>query len=224
MKQTLKRFLRSGPLGILLFNRVRVLREWAALRKFDDLAYITTTYRERFGREINLADPATYTEKLQWLKLFHRDPRMPICSDKCAVRGYVEDAGLGDILNGVIGVYDSADKIDFDSLPNRFVIKATHGSGWNLACADKSEVSWSLWRRIANSWLRLDLSVFGREWHYREIKPRLIVEEFITIEPLIDYKFMCFNGEPLFVQINHDRDGHHYVDFYDIKWNEYLDL
>jgi len=221
MKRTLKRWLHRSPSGTLMFNRLRVWREKAALRLFDDHQYVTHTYRERFGREIDLANPVAFTEKLQWLKLFYRDPRMPVCSDKYAVRGFVLDAGYGHLLNPLIGVYARADDIDFDALPNRFALKATHGSGWNLVCKDKDLVNWRVWRRVADSWLRLDLSVFGREWHYREIEPRLIVEEFIDIDPLIDYKLMCFNGEPRFVQVNHDLNGCHYVDFFSMDWEKH---
>jgi len=206
--------------GTLLFYRLRVIREKLALARYDDVSYFKSTYKKRFGRDINLRNPQTYTEKLQWLKLFYRNADIPVCSDKYAVREYLKDRGYGYLLNGLIGLYNDANEIDFDSLPDRFVAKAVHGSGWNLICKDKSVLDWSAWKRIMNSWLKLNLYVFGREWNYKDIHPKIVVENFINHEPLIDYKFMCFNGEPKFIQINNDYEGKHYVDFYDMNWEK----
>ena len=208
----------DSPRGTIFFYRLRIIREKLALSKYDDLSYIKTTYKERFGREINLKDPQTYTEKLQWLKLFYKNSDMPICSDKFAVREYLKERGYNYLLNDLQGVYENANDIDFDSLPNRFAAKATHGSGWNLICKDKSTIDWAAWKKIINIWLKLDLSVFGREWNYRDIEPKIIIEKFIEHTPLNNYKFMCFNGEPLFYQINLDINEKTYVDFYDSKW------
>jgi hypothetical protein len=184
----------------------------------SDVSYIKYTYKKRFGREINLKEPKTYTEKLQWLKLFYRDNKMPICTDKYAVHEYLKKLGHDDLLNEIIGVYNNSNEINFESLPNHFVVKTTHGTNTNLICKNKSELDWNKWKRIINSWLKSNLYAIGREWNYEDIPPRIIVEKLIEHEPLIDYKFMCFNGEPKYLQINNDRDGVHYVDFYDIDW------
>jgi hypothetical protein len=220
LKSKVRKIMFDSLYGQLLFYRIRIIREKLALAKYDDLGYYKTTYKKRFFREINLKNPQTYTEKLQWLKLFYRDVNMPICSDKYAVRKYLSDKGYGYLLNDIIGVYDNANKIDYDLLPNKFVAKAIHGSGWNLICDNKEELDWTAWKRIMNSWLKLNLYVFGREWNYKDIPRQIIVEKFIEHEPLNDYKFMCFNGEPKFIQINNDFEGKHYVDFYDMNWNK----
>lgn len=219
MRQWLKAAAFKTPLGTYVFYEIRRLREKLALARYSDLEYITRTYRERFGREINLKDPQTYTEKLQWLKLFYRDADMPVCSDKFEVREYLTTRGYGYLLNELIGVYEDAEEIDFESLPKKFVAKASHGSSWNLICTDKGAIQWRTWKRTMNAWLKLNLYVFGREWNYKEQHPRIVIEKFLEQDPLIDYKFMCFNGEPRFIQINNDMDGEHYVDFYDLDWN-----
>lgn len=209
----------NSLLGKLWYSKTRALLEKMTMLRFSDEAYIKNTYKKRFQKEINLVNPKTYTEKLQWLKLFYRDPNMPICTDKFEVRQYLSHLGYQDLLNDMIGVYNNAKEIDFDALPNQFVAKTTHGCSSNLICKNKSELDWESWIKIINSWLKLNLYAFGREWNYKDIKPRIIIEKLIIHEPLIDYKFMCFNGEPKFLQINNDRDGVHYVDFYDINWN-----
>ena len=210
----------KSPFGNLLYSNVRGVFEKIALARFTDEARIKTLYKKRFGREIDLKNPKTYTEKLQWLKLFYRNEKMPICTDKYEVHDYLTDLGHENLLNQVLGVYSNADEIDFDSLPDRFVAKTTHGCGQNLICKNKSELDWEKWKRIMNSWLKLNVFASGREWNYKDISPRIIIEQLIDYDPLIDYKFMCFNGEPKFLQINNDYEGVHYVDFYDIEWNK----
>jgi len=220
LKELVKQKASKSSSGILLYSRFRAIFEKIALARLGDETYIRITYKKRFGREINLIDPKTYTEKLQWLKLFYRNDKMPICTDKYAVHQYLEHKGYKHLLNEIIGVYKNADHIDFESLPNNFVAKTTHGCGQNLICTDKSELDWKKWTKIMNSWLKLNVYAFGREWNYDHIPRRILVEKFIDHEPLIDYKFMCFNGEPKFLQINSDYEGKHYVDFYDIEWNK----
>ena len=193
------------------------------LSKESDLKYIERVYKERFGESICWEKPQTFQAKLQWLKLFYRDWDMPVCSDKYNVREYLSKMDLEWLANDVIGVYTDARDIDFDSLPQRFVAKATHGSGWNLICEDKDKLNWKSNQRILNDWLKLNLYVFGREWNYKDITPQIIIERFIENRPLNDYKYMCFNGEPLYMQINNDYAGTHFVDFYRIENWEHLD-
>ena len=219
VKKRIKSVMQSSAPGRLLFLKLRVPREHASMRRYkDDYDCISAIYRERFGRELDLVNPKSYTEKLQWFKLFYHDPDMVVCADKYAVREYLAERGYAYLLNGLIGVYDNANDIDFDALPNRFAAKANHGSGWNLICTDKSKLNIFFERRIMNQWLKLDLAAFGREWYYSDIKRKIVIEEFIDAKPLNDYKFMCFNGEPKFMQINHDYEGKHYVDFLDMDW------
>ncbi len=218
-KELIKQKASKSLYGTLLYAKVRALFEKMILLRFTDESYIKATYKKRFGREINLKDPKTYTEKLQWLKLFYRNEKMPIVTDKYEVHKYLTDLGYKHLLNDVLGVYTNANDIDFDALPNSFVAKTTHGCASNIICKNKNELDWGKWVKIMNSWLNLNVYAFGREWNYKDIKPRIIIEKLIEHQPLIDYKFMCFNGEPKFLQINNDFEGVHYVDFYDIDWN-----
>ena len=220
LRKKIKRAAFESPSGMLLFYKVRILREKLSLILDSDYNYIRKDYKRRFGRDINLNKPETYTEKLQWMKLFYRHKDMPICSDKYLVREYINSKGLSHLLNELYGVCEEVDNINFDELPNKFVAKATHGSSWNLICTDKSSLDWNKWKGIMRSWLKLNLFVFGREWNYKELKPKIIIEKFIEQDPLIDYKFMCFNGEPKYIQVNNDYEGVHYLDIYTINWEK----
>ncbi len=217
IKNGIKKKLFQSADGRILFFQIRRIREKISEVLYSDYRCLNRLYRQRFGRNLNLAEPTSYTEKLQWLKLFYRHPDMPRCSDKYEVHNYLKELGYAELSNELLGVYDDANKIDFEALPKKFVAKANHGSSWNLICKDKSEYNWKDEAKVMNMWLKLDLSVFGREWNYHEIKPRIVVEKFIEHEPLNDYKFMCFNGEPLYMQLNNDFEGKHYVDFYDLS-------
>ena len=222
LKDSLRKKMFSSNNGQVFFYKVRRVREKLCLARYSDYAYIQKVAKERFGREMNIAEPKTYTEKLQWLKFFYRNEKMPICSDKYRVREYLKECGLEHLGNEVLGVYDDARKIDFDSLPEKFVAKANHGSGWNLICKDKAGLDKKGSVKLMNEWLKLNLYVFGREWNYKDIEPRIVVEKYIEYEPLNDYKFMCFNGEPLYMQLNNDYNGKHFVDFYELDGWKHL--
>ena len=208
--------------GSLFFYQFRRIREKVALWLYSDHEYVVNTYYKRFKEKINLIEPSTIQEKLQWLKLFYRDDNIPVCSDKYELHQYLEKQDLGYLGNEVLGIYNKVDDINFSLLPNKFVIKATHGSGWNIICKNKDELDWKYTKKVMNLWLKLNLFVFGREWNYKNIRPRILIEKYLDFQPLNDYKFMCYNGEPLYMQLNNDYNGIHYVDFYDLKTWEHL--
>jgi hypothetical protein len=221
-KRGIKKRLLDSDWGTLLFYNIRTIREWLALAFIDDYNYIIKEYKKRYGKEINLKNPQTISEKLQWLKLFYRNENMPVCSDKCDIKLYLQKYSYEHLLNEVIVVLHSDEEIDcldINSLPDKFVAKATHGSSWNLICANKNELNWNLWKKTFKKWLTLNLYVFGREWNYMDLKPKILIEEFIDYKPLIDYKFTCFNGEPKYIQVNSEKDDNRFVDFYDMDWN-----
>lgn len=149
------------------------------------------------------------------------------CADKYAVRQYVIDKGFEDTLNTYYGVYDSFDMISFDSLPNQFVLKMTTASGMNFICKDKSKLDIKKLRKVVDSWYE-NLKDFGlktAEWHYVEIKPRLIVEKYLSMLgenlSLVDYKFHCFNGKIYHIETIYDRDvkKHSLIeDAYTVDW------
>lgn len=208
--------LRKSPVGTLARREYWRWRGQREMRRYDDYTFICKKYRA-LGRELNLADPQRYTEKLQWLKLFWRDDLARICSDKYEVRAYLEQLGYGELLNELIAVYDRAEDVDPAALPEQFVLKAAHGSGWNLIVRDKSKVNWFWWKKIMKSWMKQNLYWFGREWNYENQKPRIIVEKYLEDDSgeLRDFKIFCFHGEPGYIQIDENRATNHkriYVD------------
>lgn len=198
-------------LGIQYFNKYCV----------DDMRYIKRTFKRRIGTELNLENPQTFNDKLQWLKFNWYDERAVHYTDKYLVREHIKNTVGGDILNELYGVYDSVDEIDIDQLPESFVLKTNHGCGWNIICKDKNSINWKKELKIMNTWMKLDYYWSGREWMYKGIQPKIICEKYFTEEdgtPPIDYKIFCYNGEPRFTYVCLDRDKGLKVDYYDIEW------
>lgn len=169
-------------------------------------------YRVKTGHKLNLTNPKRFTEKIQWYKLFYRDPLMKQCVDKYDVRQYVESLGLSSILNECYGVYDNVDDIDFSKLPNKFVIKDTLGSGGNsvIICKDKSTANIEEYKSTIRKWTQTyTKKSASREWVYEGRKHRIIIEKFIESNPenggLIDYKLFCFNGVFKYMYVIADR-------------------
>ncbi len=170
-----------------------------------------------------MKNPRTFDEKLQWYKLYYRLPIMSRLADKYEARSYVAEKGFAGILNELYGVYSSLDEIDPSRLPDRFVIKATHGSSMNIICKDKSSLDWADCRKKMNGWLKTNYYYLGREWAYKNIPPRLICEKYLENHEageLIDYKFFCYGGKPevLFVCTRRfSAEGVRY-DAFDMNW------
>lgn len=174
------------------------------------------------GREVNLKNPQRFSEKLQWYKLYGRIPIMKICADKNSVRKYIEEKGYSTLLNKQYGVFYDVKKIDFDKLPEQFVLKAAHGSGWNIIVKDKSKLDIKHTKMLLRSWLKQDSSWSGREWVYREMPRSIVAERYLEDETgeLRDYKFFCFNGHPRFMQLEVGRNtANNTRNFYDMDWN-----
>lgn len=173
------------------------------------------------GYRLNLDNPKTYNEKLQWIKLYDRNPLMPICCDKYAVRSYVEGKECGDILNHLIWEGLNPEDIPFDKLPKKFVIKVTHGSTFNIICTDKSKLDRKAVIEKCQKWLKAKFLPCYGEWFYGKKPPRVIVEKYIESDDgdLKDYKVFCFNGEPQYIRIDSARFTDHRSDFYDTNWN-----
>lgn len=171
-----------------------------------DKTMIKLQYWIKTGRRLNLKNPIRYNEKLQWYKLYYRDPLMTQCADKYRVRDYVTSKGLKDILVPLYGAYNNADEINFDALPDKFVLKSNNGGGnsTNIICRDKNEINIPEVKDIVDSWLLERTPKAGREWSYYDIKPKVIAEKYLKENSkygLIDYKFYCFNAEPHYVKV-----------------------
>lgn len=195
---------------------------WAMPRLFNDRYAIIRYYRKRSGGKIvNLENPVLFSEKLQWYKLNHRDPLMERVANKYTVRNYIEEVGYGRLLNDLYGVYTNVDDIDFDKLPNQFVLKGTHGSGFNIIVKDKTKLNRRQAKLMMKSWLKQHIAWSGREWVYEKMPRHIIVEKYLEDETgeLRDYKFYCFNGKSTFMQLEVGRDTDYNTrNFYDMDW------
>lgn len=203
--------------------RFRIL---SALRFVPDKPMLRLQYRIKCGRPLNLKDPKRYTEKIQWYKLFYRDPVMQQCADKYQVRKYVEEHGLGHILNELYDVFETPEDIRLDHLPEQFVLKLSNGSGTNLLCRNKSELNLPEVQQKFRDYLVQSGSSAGREWVYKS-DSKVIVAEKLLEDPLRpgqdlrDYKILCFNGQPEYIICVDGRYTDHYCHVvYDPQWNK----
>ena len=216
-----KSFIKKSFLGNYLISLSHCVRCKIEPALISDEKAVKKYYKKTFGKELDLDNPTTFTEKTNWYKLNNRNPLMAKCADKVAVRDYIKEKGYGDCLNEIIGVYDRVNEIDFDSLPDQFVIKASHGSHMSYIVKDKSSFDWKNAKKMMKTWLHQNIYWSGREWVYKDIPKRIIIEKYLEDEngELRDYKFYCFNGKPDFIQYDIGRYSHHYRNFYDLEFN-----
>lgn len=195
--------------------RVKLLK---LLDFIPDKVMIKLQYKIKFNRKLDLKNPKRFTEKLQWYKLYYHDPVMTQCAGKHDSREYVCNKGLGNILNEQYGVYKKTEEIDFNTLPDKFVIKATVGAASQqvFVCTDKSKVNWNELKEKIDGWMYENPDKprknAGREWAYNNIKQRLVVEKYIDSSScangLLSYKIFCFNGKAKFLYVIADvKDG-----------------
>src|SRR5699024_7247976 len=171
---------------------------------FSDESFLKKYFKKHIGRDLELTKPIEFSDKLQWLKLYWYDPFATKCADKFEVRDIVKQRVGPEVLNELYAVYDSVKEIDISRLPNSFVMKATHSSGYNFVCKDKNKVNWKNKLKKINKWLKINYHWNTREWVYREIKPRIICEKYLSegenSTSLTDYKIYCFHGNPTYCQ------------------------
>ncbi len=191
---------------------------------FPDKLYLTLLFRCKMGYWIDWKNPKTFSEKLQWLKLYNRKPEYTTMVDKFAVKEYVAKIIGEEYIIPTLGVWDTPEEIDWDELPNQFVLKTTHGGGNTgvVICKDKTSFDKkSAIEKLSRS-LKSCIYKSYREWPYKNVKRRIIAEQYMEdrdSEDLIDYKFYCFNGEPIYCQVIRDRRSKETIDFYDADWN-----
>ena len=197
-----------------------------ALLRISPLWLVRYLYKRQTGKWYDPRHPQTLDEKLLWLMIYWRHPLKSRCADKYAVRSYVGENGLGHLLTDLLGVYRSGQEIDFDRLPDRFILKATHGSKYNIICTDKGALDIERTRRTLDAWLKVDFSKFCGELHYASIEPRIICEPFLEDRPgksLNDYKVYCFDGRAHCTMACTDRTAAGAkFDFYDREWKSKL--
>lgn len=173
----------------------------------------------KFGKKLNLKNPKTFNEKIQWLKLHDRKDIYTKMVDKCEVKEYVASIIGEEYIIPTLAVYDKFDDISFNKLPKRFVIKCTHDSGGIIIVKDKNKLDIKNARKTINESLKRKYYYHGREWPYKNVKPRIIIEKYMEDKKdgeLRDYKMFCFNGhfEFMFIATNRYGDGETYFDFF----------
>lgn len=179
------------------------------LNWLPDKVFLEAAFRARFGRKLNLNNPETFNEKLQWLKLYNRKPEYTKMVDKYLVRDYVKEKIGEEYLIPLLGVWDDPEKIDFDELPMQFVLKCNHNSGLGMCiCKDKNSLDINKVKEELKKGINQNYYLTSREWPYKDVPRRLIAEKYMVDESgyeLKDYKFYCFDGKVKLVMINSDR-------------------
>lgn len=189
---------------------------------FPDKLYLKLQFRHLMGYKLDLEHPKTFQEKLQWLKLYDRKPIYHKMVDKYEAKEYIAEKVGSEYVIPTLGIFSSVDEIDYDKLPNEFVIKTTHDSGTFVICRNKSDLDWQNVKKfISKRQKRTNYYHPYKEWPYDGVKPRIIVEKFLTDgrQELNDYKFYCFNGKPMiyYITTNKGIGLPTRQDFYDIN-------
>ncbi|MBQ8945674.1 MAG: glycosyl transferase [Lachnospiraceae bacterium] len=229
MKNTIIKIKHMGKMILDEDYRFRTLYDQGKYDHMSDGRFIRRQWKYELGKEqsLNLEDPQSFNEKIQWLKLNDRDPVYHILADKVEVKKWVAERLGEEYVIPTIGIWDNADEVDFEALPERFVIKCSHNSGLgNCVCTDKTKLDYSLVRNELNRYLEQDYYLLYREWVYKDIVPRVIAEKYMGpggTESLVDYKVHCFSGKPRFIQVIGGRDyktHNAWQVVYDTDWNE----
>lgn len=222
---SLKSKLKKFPALVWAIKRARSL---ALQIVYSDLKFKARIYRRVHGRDPDMQNPQSFTEKLMWSSENYRDDRFVEYADKYLVRKHVASVIGEEYLIPLYDVVDKASDLDFDKYPNRFVLNATHGSNMVILCNDKSKLDLTYARKTANTWLHRNYYHDFREWHYKYIKPRVLVTQNISSAdgtPPWDYKFFCFGGKPFVVGLDLDRFGGVTMrNVYDMNWVQMKDV
>ncbi len=196
----------------------------AILGFYDDKSdeeFISEQFFLSGGQKLNLEKPVTFGEKIQWLKIHDRNPKYNSMVDKYEAKIYVANLIGKEYIIPSYGVWEKFDEINFDALPNQFVLKCTHDSGGIVIVKDKAALDMKKARQLLEKHLQRNLYRYAREWVYKDVKPRILAEKFMEEAAggdLTDYKFYCFNGVPKFCQVITDRRTDESIDFFDMDW------
>ncbi|WP_337804765.1 ATP-grasp fold amidoligase family protein [Segatella sp.] len=213
-------FTKPKIIGIILLGKFSFL--------FSDKQYLQMMYWLHLGRKLNLKNPKTFNEKLQWLKLYNHKPEYTIMVDKVKAKEYVAKLIGEEHIIPTLGVWDDPDDIDFDALPDQFVLKCNHNSGTGMCiCRDKSKLDIEKVKAELRKGLKENYFMRWREWPYKNVPRKILAEKFMVDESgteLKDYKIFCFNGEPRYCQVISDRNTDEKIDFYDMHWKRLVGL
>ena len=221
-KNTIKRWADNPWRIAISFAR----RGW--LNFLSDRTYLSLIYRANLKKKLNWEDPKSFNEKLQWLKLNDRNPQYSLMVDKYEAKSIVASKiGEEHVVPVLGGPWNNFEEIDFDALPNQFVLKTTHDCGGVRICRDKTIFDKEKAKAFLNHHLKRNYYLHCREWPYKNVKPRIFAEKYVSdeINPVLPvYKLFCFNGEPKIIQaIANDKQENETIDYFDISWKK-LDL
>ena len=211
--------------GMFLYTLLSTLGSSGKLNWLSDKACLNLLFFSRFGRKLNWKNPETFNEKLNWLKIYDRKAEYNKLVDKFLVREYISGSIGEEYLIPLLGVWNRFDEIDFDSLPEQFVLKCTHDSGSVIICKDKKIFDYQAARKKIECSLKKNLYWRAREWVYKDLMPKIIAEQYMEDEKtseLRDYKFFCFDGEVkmLFVATERQKKNEEVkFDFFDVDYN-----
>ena len=183
------------------------------LRLLDDKTYIKMIYKVKFGRDLNVDNPKTFNEKLQWLKLYDRKPIYTAMVDKIEAKKFVAGIIGQEHIIPTLGVWNRFDDIQFDKLPEQFVLKCSHDSGGLFICKNKKMFNAAEAKKVINKCLKQNYYWLSREWPYKNVQPRILAEQYmedktLSSSGLVDYKFFCFNGNPKLLYVSRGLDNH----------------
>ncbi len=211
----------------MIFSRFTHSFVWYVLNHtykwWPDVLWLKILYYLKLHRKLDLKNPQRYTEKLNWIKLHDHNPLYTTLVDKYEVKNYIKNKLGVEFVIPSYGIWDHFNDIDFDKLPNQFVLKCTHDSGRFCICYDKSSFDINAARTKLEASLKNNFFWWTREWPYKNVKPRIIAEKFMYddngCDGLTDYKFFCFHGVPRMMYISKDVSAHPTTDFFDMEWN-----
>lgn len=222
---TIKKFLRkylSEHIIDCLFELKWIINKYKSYSRIEkDINYL---YRKIFSRSMNWDNPKTYTEKIQFSKVYNPTKQKSNLSDKIQVRKWIKDRIGEEYLIPIINIYDSFDDIDFSTLPKAFVIKCNHDSGSTTIIKDKNKINdkyYNYLKRKYKFFLRRNMAFMNFEMHYKNIIPKIIIEQLMIDEnhdEILDYKFLCFHGKPYYFWTDFDRFGNHTRNMYNLDW------
>ena len=208
------------------------IRSFGIITKImSDKLFIKTQYLFRTKKRLNLDNPKTFNEKLQWYKLNYHNPILNKCVDKIDVREYVREklgsAEADEILIPMIDFYDKVEDINFSVLPNEYIVKLSNGSSFNYICFNNDDINKSKIKSRFSNWIKLDYFSYGREWAYKDVKNRILIEQLLkpsSGEHPQDYRFFCFDGEVEFITVDSNsvengvKNSNYNRNIYDKNW------
>lgn len=216
-----RKLANKTPLGRRLY-RIAALKRTKAASKMPDEVFLKWRFRENAGYKLDLTNPKTFNEKIQWLKLYDRNPLYTVLVDKYQVREFIANVWGEQHLIPLLGVWDDPDEIVFDDLPEKFVLKCNHDSGGVHICTDKKNCNRKEIVEALKKQLKTDYYLVGREWAYHDVPRKVIAEKYMVDDSgyeLKDYKVFTFSGRAEYIEVDYDRFVNHHRNFYDRKWN-----